>query len=109
MTAASVGLQVAQGVTQYLKIMTLEEQIDQKIGEVRTEPLDLSLGEMANLHRIKELIIQPEYQRLFRWSEEHLMECRLEPTPEENQRHLSRTSESKWACTFLQPFDDKSH
>jgi hypothetical protein len=40
--------------------MTLEEQIDQKIGEVRTEPLDLSLGEMANLHRTKELIIQPE-------------------------------------------------
>jgi hypothetical protein len=24
------------------------------------------------------------------------------------QRHLSRTSESKWANTFLQPFDDKS-
>jgi hypothetical protein len=38
-----------------------------------------------------------------------LVECRLELTPEENQRHLSRTSESKWACTFLQPFDDKSH
>jgi len=38
-----------------------------------------------------------------------LMECRLEPTPEENQRHLSRTSESKWACTFLRRFDDKSH
>jgi hypothetical protein len=38
-----------------------------------------------------------------------LMEYRLEPTPEENQRHLSRTSESKWAYTFLQPFEDKSH
>jgi hypothetical protein len=38
-----------------------------------------------------------------------LMECRLELTSEENQRHLSRTSESKWACTFLQPFEDKSH
>lgn len=50
--------------------MTLEEQIDQKIGEVRTEPLDLSLGEIANLHGNKELIIQPEYQRLFRWSQE---------------------------------------
>lgn len=50
--------------------MELEKQIDQKIGEVRTEPLDLSYGEIINLHAGKELIIQPEYQRLFRWSPE---------------------------------------
>jgi hypothetical protein len=50
--------------------MKLEDQIDQKIGEVRTEPLDLSVGEIANLHSNQELIIQPEYQRLFRWSPE---------------------------------------
>ena len=50
--------------------MSLETQIDQKIGEVRTEALDLSFGEIANLHEKKELIIQPEYQRLFRWSVE---------------------------------------
>jgi hypothetical protein len=48
--------------------LSLEKQIDQKIGEVRTEGLDLSYGEIANLRRDKELIIQPEYQRLFRWS-----------------------------------------
>jgi len=47
--------------------MNLEEQIDQKIGEVRTESLDLSFGEIANLRKGQELIIQPEYQRLFRW------------------------------------------
>jgi hypothetical protein len=50
--------------------MELEKQIDQKIGEVRTEPLDLSYGEIINLHASKELVIQPEYQRLFRWSDE---------------------------------------
>jgi hypothetical protein len=50
--------------------MELEKQIDQKIGEVRTEPLDLSYGEIINLHMNKELVIQPEYQRLFRWSDE---------------------------------------
>jgi hypothetical protein len=50
--------------------MELEQQIDQKIGEVRTEPLDLSFGEIVNLHANKELVIQPEYQRLFRWSPE---------------------------------------
>jgi hypothetical protein len=48
--------------------MELAKQIDQKIGEVRTEPLDLSYGEIINLHANKELVIQPEYQRLFRWS-----------------------------------------
>lgn len=47
----------------------IEDAIDQKVGEVRTETLDLSFGEIANLHAGKELIIQPEYQRLFRWSD----------------------------------------
>lgn len=49
---------------------SLDEIIDQKIGEVRTDALDLSFGEIVNLHSNKELIIQPEYQRLFRWSDD---------------------------------------
>jgi hypothetical protein len=53
-----------------VKIKSVEEQIDAKIGEVRTESLDLSFGEIANMSKNKELIIQPEYQRLFRWSPE---------------------------------------
>lgn len=48
----------------------VEAQIDARIGEVRTEALDLSFGEIVNLHASKELVIQPEYQRLFRWSDE---------------------------------------
>ncbi|MHC5759996.1 DUF262 domain-containing protein [Nostoc sp.] len=48
---------------------TLEDIIDEKIGEVRTESLDLSFGEIVNLYSSKELVIQPEYQRLFRWSD----------------------------------------
>lgn len=50
--------------------MNIEEQIDKKIGEVRVGSLDLSFGEIANLRKNKELIIQPDYQRLFRWSTE---------------------------------------
>ncbi|MHB9098107.1 MAG: GmrSD restriction endonuclease domain-containing protein [Syntrophales bacterium] len=46
----------------------LDAIIDARIGEVRTDILDLSFGEIVNLHHAKELIIQPEYQRLFRWS-----------------------------------------
>lgn len=47
---------------------TLEDQIDERIGEVRTDTFDISFGEIVNLHENKELVIQPEYQRLFRWS-----------------------------------------
>ncbi|MDR4498351.1 MAG: DUF262 domain-containing protein [Candidatus Scalindua sp.] len=35
--------------------------------EIRTDKLDISFGEIANLYENKELIITPEYQRLFRW------------------------------------------
>ncbi len=48
----------------------LEQIIDERIGEVRTEALDISFGEIVNLHKSNELLIAPEYQRLFRWSEE---------------------------------------
>ena len=50
--------------------MNLEEEINSKIGEVRSESLDLSFGEVVNMSKAKELIIAPEYQRLFRWSPE---------------------------------------
>ena len=35
--------------------MTLEEQIDTQIGEVRTDSLDLSFGEIANMRKSEEL------------------------------------------------------
>lgn len=36
--------------------------------EIRTTAVDFSFGELLNLHRDKEVVIRPEYQRLFRWS-----------------------------------------
>lgn len=64
--------------------MTLEEQIAARVGEVRTDSFDMSFGEIINLHVAKELIIQPEYQRLFRWSTQqksHLVESILLELP----------------------------
>jgi len=51
---------------------SLEEIIDDTIGEVQTTAIDLTFGEIVNLYSAepKEIIIQPEYQRLFRWSDE---------------------------------------
>ena len=64
--------------------MTLEGEINVRVGEVRTESLDMSFGEIANLHMNHELIIDPEYQRLFRWSTQqksHLIESILLELP----------------------------
>jgi Protein of unknown function DUF262 len=51
-------------------MMNVIEAIDKKIGEVRTESLDMSIGELTALHQQQELVIQPDFQRLFRWSYE---------------------------------------
>jgi len=64
--------------------MTLEEEISARVGEVRTDTLDMSFGEISSLHCNKELIIQPEYQRLFRWTVQqrsHLIESILLELP----------------------------
>lgn len=38
--------------------------------EIRTTAVDFSFGELLNLHNDHEIVIRPEYQRLFRWSNE---------------------------------------
>src|SRR6266550_5881292 len=43
--------------------------VDQKIEKIRSRTLDLSFNELLDMHKSDELIIDPEYQRLFRWSE----------------------------------------
>jgi len=49
----------------------VSEEIHQEhTREIRTTAVDFSFGELLNLHRDAEIIIRPEYQRLFRWSNE---------------------------------------
>ena len=50
--------------------IALMNVIDEKIGEVRTEAIDLTFGEIVNLKTQNEIRIDPDYQRLFRWSSE---------------------------------------
>lgn len=51
---------------------TKHSKIDAEIvsarNDIRTDKLDVSYGELANLYQNDELIIKPDYQRLFRWS-----------------------------------------
>lgn len=44
--------------------------VDIESKEIRTEAVDFSFGEILNLHKDNEIVIQPEYQRLFRWTNE---------------------------------------
>lgn len=43
--------------------------VDTKIEQVRTKAHELSFNELLDMYQGEELIINPEYQRLFRWSE----------------------------------------
>jgi len=48
----------------------LIKAMDEKNRAVRTRSLDVSFNELFDMYNEKELIISPEYQRLFRWSED---------------------------------------
>lgn len=50
-------------------MVSLVESVDNKISKVRTTSLDISFNELLDMYSNEELIISPEYQRLFRWSE----------------------------------------
>jgi len=49
------------------KRQEIDNEIAEARNEIRTDKLDISYGEIANLYENSELIITPEYQRLFRW------------------------------------------
>lgn len=50
------------------KINALENEVTTERKRVSTDRLDISFGELINLYKNKELVIRPEYQRLFRWT-----------------------------------------
>jgi hypothetical protein len=43
--------------------------IDSRVSQVKTSSLDISFNELLDMFKSGELVIAPEYQRLFRWSE----------------------------------------
>ncbi|WP_225182361.1 DUF262 domain-containing protein [Pectobacterium aroidearum] len=47
--------------------MSLEEAVSKKRNTLKTDRLDMSFGEIMNLYDDGDLIVSPEYQRLFRW------------------------------------------
>ncbi|WP_430015628.1 DUF262 domain-containing protein [Microcystis protocystis FBCC-A270] len=51
------------------KVALLEKAVSDERKRLSSDRLDISFGELINLYKNGELIIRPEYQRLFRWSE----------------------------------------
>ncbi len=49
---------------------TLSRRIEETRNSLQTERLDMSFGEIMSVYEDGELIINPEFQRLFRWSKE---------------------------------------
>jgi hypothetical protein len=50
-------------------VIDLINAIDNKLQKVHTQSLDLSFNELLDMKKEGELKIDPEYQRIFRWSE----------------------------------------
>jgi Protein of unknown function DUF262 len=48
-------------------MMSLESEIAKSAKEIFTDGYDMSIGEVVSLYKEGELVINPEYQRLFRW------------------------------------------
>lgn len=49
--------------------MTLEQELEVVRKDIATDGYEMSIGEVASLYRDKELRINPEYQRYFRWDD----------------------------------------
>lgn len=47
----------------------LIQSVDGAVNRVRTRAVDVSFNELFDMYKSKELIINPEFQRLFRWPE----------------------------------------
>jgi uncharacterized protein with ParB-like and HNH nuclease domain len=50
-------------------VVDLIAAIDEKLKRVHTQSLDISFNELLDMHENGELNINPDYQRLFQWSE----------------------------------------
>jgi hypothetical protein len=50
--------------------MSLEAELEQYRRRIATDAYPMSIGELSNLYRDGELDIHPEFQRIFRWTDE---------------------------------------
>ncbi|WGM37693.1 DUF262 domain-containing protein [Caulobacter sp. NIBR1757] len=64
--------------------MSLDNEIKESARQIATDAYDMSVGELINIYRDGELVVNPEFQRLFRWDQyqkSHLIESLLIGVP----------------------------
>ena len=49
--------------------MSLIEEIKVRVKEFKTDGYPMSIGEIINLYESREMVINPNFQRFFRWSQ----------------------------------------
>ncbi|MCP4100723.1 MAG: hypothetical protein GY750_04760 [Lentisphaerae bacterium] len=49
--------------------MTLQDEIEKARKEIVSDGYDMSVGEIMSLYKEKEIIINSDFQRLFRWTQ----------------------------------------
>ena len=49
--------------------MALQDEIQSKSAQIKTDSYSMSIGELTNLYRDNELDVHPEFQRVFRWTD----------------------------------------
>ena len=49
--------------------MSLQDEINDKVGKIFRDSYQMSIGELINLYKDGEMDIHPEFQRVFRWSD----------------------------------------
>lgn len=52
------------------QIAKLDQEITEQVNMLKTERMDVSFGELLSMYENKEIIINPSFQRYYRWSEE---------------------------------------
>ena len=51
-------------------IINLEDTLDRTRKDVKTESYPMSIGEIISMYENDEILLNPEYQRYFRWTSE---------------------------------------
>lgn len=68
--ASQLGIQIARTMALEGILMSLAEEIDARRRAIKTDGYSMSIGEIMNLYQNKELNINPNFQRMFRWRAE---------------------------------------
>ena len=70
--------------------MSLEIEIEKASQDIVKDGYEMSIGELLNLYRDDELVIDPEFQRYFRWD----VTCLLYTSPSPRDQRGSRMPSS---------------